>query len=98
MTARAARRGETVTDTTLGTDQPYMVLGPCAHRAHGYWCDAHRTFLKNVGNLTMHLQDDAPRLGGACRIVDYCPTCRVYREADQSQLDALNAPLLDKEP
>lgn len=89
MIARAVRRGETIHDTTLGRPEPVMVLSPCGHRALGYWCDAHGTILANVSNLVIHITEDAPHLGGTCRVAVYCSQCRVFREADQAQLDAL---------
>lgn len=89
MSAIALARGEIVTDRTLGVPQKYMVLGPCDHRVLGYLCDSHDVHLANAGNLAIHLTEDAPKLAGECRVAAWCGNCRVYREVNQAQLDAL---------
>lgn len=87
MTARAIRRGETMLDRTLGTDIPTMVLGPCTHRALGYYCATCNTVLANARNLCLHIQSSDD--GISHRIAAYCSQCRLFRECDQRQIDAL---------
>lgn len=98
MTARAVRRGETIHDTTLGRPEPHMVLSPCDHRAVGYYCDACAMILANIGQLTLHIQEYAPKRGDHHRIAVWCSACRLFREADQAQLDALTGQHQPSEP
>lgn len=90
MTARAIRRGETMLDRTLGTDIPTMVLGPCTHRALGYYCAPCNQICASAGNLLFHLEQP-----GDHRVAVWCGQCRTFREADQAQLDALTQPMLE---